>query len=79
MGLHLTVGQQQEVPQGSMFPERINSLSGQPSLLQDSSALGGPPVRHQAGDQTAISPSTSSPPEQGQHLPSTQEKEGDVI
>ena len=88
MGFHLTVEQQQKVPLGLMSPK--GTAPYQPTLslfhFQDQqTALTAFPLTEQLSleratspqqaDQPAISPSTSSPPEQGQHLPGTQEED----
>lgn len=89
MALHLTIEQQQEVPQGPMSPKGTAPYQPIHSLfhLQDQQTplTGFPPTGQlsfetttsaQQADQPAISPSTFSPPQQRQHLPGTQEKGG---
>lgn len=88
-GLHLTIEQQQEVPQGPMSPKGTAPYEPIQSLFhfqdQPTPLTGFPPTGQlsferttspQQADQPAISPSTSSPPQQRQHLPGTQEKGG---
>ena len=87
MGLHLTVEQQQEVPLGSMSPKGTAPYQPTHSHFQDRQTpqTAFPPTGRlsfdkttspQQADQPAISPSTSPPPEQGRHLPGTQETGG---